>query len=136
MDVQAIGERVKELRAARGWSLRQWAERAEVSHTWIAHVEAGDRPTVDLRKLERLAAAAGVPLSDLLGAEAYEDDHSDTEYDELVGIIAGLPAADRELVMSVARRLHVLQQLEDQGVVANVARYRDGEAGERVEATG
>jgi transcriptional regulator with XRE-family HTH domain len=140
MDVKAIAERVKEIREVRGWSLRQWAERAGVSHTWIAHVEAADRDTVDLNKLLKLAAAAQVPLSDMLGVEAYEDNHRYADLDELTAIVMGLGSEDRNLVMTVARRLHVLQQLQERGVRARAERplsLREGQVpGEESLASG
>lgn len=65
--MQEVGRRVRELRDSRGWSLRQLAERAEVSHAWIAGVEGGLREKIDIARLGKLAAALGVSVEDLVG---------------------------------------------------------------------
>ena len=60
-----VGERVRALRADRGLTQRQLADRAHVSRPSIANVEAG-RQKVGLRQLCALAGALGVGVTDLL----------------------------------------------------------------------
>lgn len=56
-----IGIRLKSLRAARGWSQTDLAERASVARNTINRVENGlSEPSLDL--LQRLADIFGVPL--------------------------------------------------------------------------
>jgi len=67
MDARIVGERVRELRLGRNWSLRQLAARAEVSHQYIDFLEKGQRSRLDLGMLRKLAAGFGLPLADLIG---------------------------------------------------------------------
>ena len=63
-----VGERVKAHRLARGWSMRQLAERAGVSHNQINTVETGKiSPLLD--SVVRIAAALEVPLTELAYGE-------------------------------------------------------------------
>jgi transcriptional regulator with XRE-family HTH domain len=67
MDARIIGQRVRELRLERNWSLRQLAARAEVSHQYIDFLEKGQRSRLDLSMLRKLAAGFGLPLAELIG---------------------------------------------------------------------
>jgi transcriptional regulator with XRE-family HTH domain len=60
-----VGERVRELRADRGLTQLQLAERSGISRPSIANVEAG-RQNVSLRQLCALATALGVEVADLV----------------------------------------------------------------------
>ena len=51
--------RIKELRAARGWSQRELSRRAEVRQATVSHLESRNVKTVDLSILERIAKALG-----------------------------------------------------------------------------
>ena len=66
-----IAARLRAERAARGWSLIEFAERSGVSRAMISKIERGEtQPTAVL--LSRLAAALGMTLSELV-ARAEED---------------------------------------------------------------
>src|SRR4051812_9676786 len=77
MDARIIGQRVRELRLERNWSLRQLAARAEVSHQYIDFLEKGQRSRLDLSMLRKLAGAFGLPLTEFIdeqpGDWAYAD---------------------------------------------------------------
>jgi transcriptional regulator with XRE-family HTH domain len=61
--------RIRELRMARGWSLRELAERAgTTSESQISRFETGERP-VDMPWLQRIARALDLPVGDLLNPE-------------------------------------------------------------------
>lgn len=60
-----LGERVRALRASRGLTQRELAERVRISRPSIANVEAG-RQNVGLRQLCALAGALGVGIDELL----------------------------------------------------------------------
>jgi transcriptional regulator with XRE-family HTH domain len=63
--VRRFGQRLREVRQARGMSRAELAERAEVSRPYLGYLERGTTtPGIDL--LVRLAAALGVPPGDLL----------------------------------------------------------------------
>lgn len=67
MEPGQVGRRVRELREARGWSLRQLASRAGVSHSYVDFLEKGQRTRVDLGLARKLADALEVPLYELVG---------------------------------------------------------------------
>jgi len=60
-----VGERVRELRAARGLTQVRLAQQSGISRPSIANVEAG-RQNVSLRQLCALATALGVAVEDLV----------------------------------------------------------------------
>lgn len=59
-----FGERVRELRRARGWSQEELAERADLDRTYISGIERGLR-NVALRNIEQLAKAFNISLKEL-----------------------------------------------------------------------
>ncbi|HEY8530883.1 MAG TPA: helix-turn-helix transcriptional regulator [Limnochorda sp.] len=64
-----LGQRLQALRVQRGLTQVQLAQRAGVSQTVIARLEAGKR-SGRLETWVRLAAALGVTLDELVGGEA------------------------------------------------------------------
>jgi transcriptional regulator with XRE-family HTH domain len=65
--VRQFAERLREVRRTAGLTQRQLADAAHLSEGYVARLEAGDTsPGLDL--MSRLAAALGVPLTDLLPA--------------------------------------------------------------------
>lgn len=69
MDVlHALGMKVSGARTARGWTLRELAERSGVSVRFLVQLEAG-RANISIKRLADLAAAFGVTASDLLRQE-------------------------------------------------------------------
>jgi transcriptional regulator with XRE-family HTH domain len=72
-NTKEIGERIRQARVEKGWSMRQLARRTspEVSHTYISLIEQGamDNPGID--KLMAIAHALGLPLATLLGEERH-----------------------------------------------------------------
>lgn len=67
LDGKLIGERVRHEREARKWSQRMLAARANISHAYVSHLEAGMYSRPGLRQLEKIAAAFKMPLEELLG---------------------------------------------------------------------
>lgn len=61
----AFGKAMRELRLEKGLSQEQLAELAEIHRTYIGDVERGKR-NVALVNMTRIAAALGVPLSQLV----------------------------------------------------------------------
>jgi XRE family transcriptional regulator, regulator of sulfur utilization len=59
-----LGNRIKDLRTARGWSQEKLAEHAAIDRSYVAGVEVGAR-NPSLKMLEKLAKAFGVPISRL-----------------------------------------------------------------------
>jgi DNA-binding XRE family transcriptional regulator/quercetin dioxygenase-like cupin family protein len=66
---ERIAQRVRDLRAARGWSLEALASASGISRSMISLIERGESsPTAVL--LEKLATGLGVPLASLFDAPA------------------------------------------------------------------
>lgn len=64
-DAQRIAVTVRRLRAERGWTQRQLADRAELHVRTVQYVEAGK--TAYGWTYGRIAQALGVPLDDITG---------------------------------------------------------------------
>jgi transcriptional regulator with XRE-family HTH domain len=59
-----LAERIKHLRAAKGWSQEELAERASIQRSYVADLERGGRnPSV--RTLVKIANACKVSMKDL-----------------------------------------------------------------------
>jgi len=61
---KALGQRVRTLRTAKGWSQEQLAEEAGMHRTYVWGIEQGTR-NPSLRHLTRVADALGVTLKSL-----------------------------------------------------------------------
>src|SRR3954462_12536718 len=63
---EPIGERIRQLRERRGWSLSYLADQAKISRSYLYQVERGEStPTQD--KIQKLADALDALPSELLG---------------------------------------------------------------------
>ena len=63
--LRAIGRRIRELRAAKGWTQEELSHRCGLHRTYIGTLEGGRRNPAALN-LRRLARAFGVTVSELL----------------------------------------------------------------------
>jgi transcriptional regulator with XRE-family HTH domain len=69
MSEQQFGDRLRELRLARGWTQKQLASRSGLSHTQVSHLETGfSNPSA--QSALRLAEALDTPVGRLLGEKA------------------------------------------------------------------
>ncbi|MCL6516676.1 helix-turn-helix transcriptional regulator [Alicyclobacillus sp.] len=71
--MEGLGTRLKKLRLARNLTVRELAQRAGVSVSYVYAIEAGSRGH-NLVKLQRIADALGVPLSQLWGESGHDSD--------------------------------------------------------------
>ena len=62
----ALGKRVHDLRAAKGWSQEEFAHVGGLHRTYIGQVERGEK-NISLGNLVKLARALGLSLPELLG---------------------------------------------------------------------
>lgn len=62
-----LGEKLKALRAQRGWSQRELAERSLVRQSLISLLESGRQADTTSRNVRRLAQALGVTVDYLAG---------------------------------------------------------------------
>jgi transcriptional regulator with XRE-family HTH domain len=60
-----VGNRIKELRQAKGWSQQLLADHAQIERAHLTRLEEG-RKEAGLRVLERIATALDVEIEDLV----------------------------------------------------------------------
>lgn len=61
-----IGERVKELRLQRGWTLGQLAQRSGVAESYLSRLERDHYKSPGMRNLTKIAEAFGIPPRSIL----------------------------------------------------------------------
>ena len=83
--VEDFGEYLRTLRVEKKLSLREAAQVAGVSNSYIGLIERGQRPIPGADILKKLAPVYDVPVRDLLGAAGYlkDEDTTLTEEDEV-----------------------------------------------------
>lgn len=80
----SVGDRIKDLRKRRGWTLQQLADMVKISVSFLSDIEHGkSRPSLD--RLRELADGLGTTTSYLLGET--EDEKRSTAL-ELSGLLA------------------------------------------------
>lgn len=97
----SLGERLKLLREARGWTQGQLAEYAGVTRSWLSNVESGeiDNPRADL--LLRVARRLGVTIEFLITGDPPGGE--DSRLHVQIGEFRSLPNQVREWVLRIAR---------------------------------
>ncbi len=61
----SLGERIRELRASKGWNQIDLAEEAGINENYVSDLELGKKE-VCLRTLQRIAQSLGMTSSELL----------------------------------------------------------------------
>jgi transcriptional regulator with XRE-family HTH domain len=74
-----LSEKIKRLREARGWTIRELGRRANVRHGTLYRLESGESYTVGSDTLKRLAETFGVTSDYLLGIGEQRRESRDTE---------------------------------------------------------
>jgi transcriptional regulator with XRE-family HTH domain len=67
--LKQLGERIRDLRKARGWSQERFADISSVHRTYMGHLERGEK-NVSFNTLVKLADALGITLPELLAEGA------------------------------------------------------------------
>ena len=98
--LERLGTRARDLRAARGWTLRDLAERSGVSVRFLVALEAG-RGNISVKRLADLAEALGTTASDLLR------DGEAASPPQVVALLGLRGAGKTTIGRHLARRLHV-----------------------------
>jgi len=63
--LRRLASKIKALRASKGWTQEQLAERAGLNRAYLAEIERARR-NPSLRSVIKIANAVGVPIRDLL----------------------------------------------------------------------
>lgn len=90
IDLVEIGEKVREARLGKGWSMSELAEKARISRNRLYHLETGRAPDMGFMNVQRVCNAVGLdfrittltannrPTFEDLQAEAEEEKGHDT----------------------------------------------------------
>ena len=105
--LQQLGERLRRLREDRGLTQEEVATRAGFTAKYLSECERGlrDLPITSLRAIVEDGLSASLPRAVPDGAEAHREPPSGfpRALVTLCRDVAGLPAAERRAVMSIAR---------------------------------
>jgi len=88
---ESVGNRIRELRKAKGWTQEQLAEAAGLHYSYIGGVERGDR-NISLETLEKIITGLTVPAVEIFKFE--EDTEHRRAIDEHMTLISELDAKD------------------------------------------
>jgi len=107
--MQLLGQRIRRLRIARGWSQEDLAERCERHFTYIGRVERGEQ-NVTVQVLSDIASALSVPVADLLAADQPK-------------LLTDWRVAANDIVEAVSRGFRA--QVDVKGKLAELMLYRE-----------
>jgi transcriptional regulator with XRE-family HTH domain len=62
-----LGERIRRLRAHKGWSQRELARRAGVRYALLSELETGKKGDTTFHNIQQIARALGITTNDLAG---------------------------------------------------------------------
>ena len=109
MDYYQIGQRVRAFRRGQALSQEELAERVGISVTHMSHIETGNTK-LSLPVFLRLAQALGVRTDDLL-----REAPASSQAEELEELLAGCDAAQRRIILEVARATRAALQRHGPG---------------------
>lgn len=107
---EAVGNRIRELRKAKGWTQEQLAEAASLHYSYIGGVERGDR-NISLETLEKIIAAFDVPAAELFCFEDESehrkalDEHMTLISSKSAEEIAALTRVTREVIAAMVQKV-------------------------------
>ncbi|MBT9672614.1 helix-turn-helix domain-containing protein [Secundilactobacillus kimchicus] len=96
-----ISKLVNQKRQSLGLTIERLAERAGVSISLISRIERGEIDNISLKKLQAIADALGLEMSDFFGEEALTGVHTVA----LIAYLKSLPEAKRETVAESILRI-------------------------------
>ena len=99
LDYSLIGSRVNDLRKSRGISQERLAELADLSTTFISHIERNDKKP-SLGALVRLASALGVTVDFLLAGNQPFDQRA--YMPDVENLLSDCSVVERRIVFEVA----------------------------------
>ena len=109
--LQTFGERLRDARVAKGYSLRKFAKEADVSPTYLSQVEQDKvaPPTAD--RVKRIAELLGesvdewMAYADRLSEELPDIIHSNSEVPDLLRSVQGMTPEQIKKVRAAADRI-------------------------------
>ncbi|WP_342416104.1 helix-turn-helix transcriptional regulator [Paenibacillus sp. FSL R10-2782] len=106
---ESVGNRIRELRKAKGWTQEQLAEAAGLHYSYIGGVERGDR-NISLETLEKIVLALKVPPFELFQF----DETSDRKeiINELMLLINSRETIELEILTTITKNIVDLVELQ------------------------
>jgi transcriptional regulator with XRE-family HTH domain len=102
IDVGSVGQRLKQLRELKGFSLSAFAGEAGVSKSYLAKLERGEIENPGLQTLQVIAATLKITLADLLAPASVDapppSSAAGSEVAEYERLLADLPSGLREFL--------------------------------------
>lgn len=99
---ESVGNRIRELRKAKGWTQEQLAEAASLHYSYIGGVERGDR-NISLETLEKIIAAFKVPAIELFRFE--DETQRRKPLDEHMALLSSKSAEEIAALTRVTREV-------------------------------
>jgi len=105
----SIGKAIKVVRTDRGWTRSDLARQADISYSYLGHIETG-RQFPSAPVLVRIAEALNLRPSELLaraegGNGAADEDQPERTLGELGKLVNRMSPGDQERLLDLARRL-------------------------------
>ncbi|MNB71014.1 HTH-type transcriptional regulator PuuR [compost metagenome] len=109
---ESVGNRIRELRRAKGWTQEQLAEAASLHYSYIGGVERGDR-NISLETLEKIIAAFGVPAVEFF---RFEDKTEQREaLDEHMAVLSSKSADEIAAITRITREVIAAMEMGRNG---------------------
>ncbi|AIQ15143.1 helix-turn-helix domain-containing protein [Paenibacillus durus] len=99
---ERVGNRIRELRKAKGWTQEQLAEAASLHYSYIGGVERGDR-NISLETLEKIIAAFQVPAIEIFRFEENTDHRK--AIDEHIALISSRSAEEIAAITKINKEV-------------------------------
>lgn len=99
---ESVGNRIRELRKAKGWTQEQLAEAASLHYSYIGGVERGDR-NISLETLEKIIAAFEVPAIEFFRFE--DETERRKALDEHMALLSSKSAEEIAALTRVTREV-------------------------------
>ncbi|WP_427180611.1 helix-turn-helix domain-containing protein [Paenibacillus sp. TC-CSREp1] len=99
---EAVGNRIREIRKAKGWTQEQLAEAAGLHYSYIGGVERGDR-NISLETLEKITNGLQVPVEQIF--QFKEDSAYRRALDEHIAVISSQSADQIESLTKINKEI-------------------------------
>lgn len=110
---ESVGNRIRELRKAKGWTQEQLAEAAGLHYSYTGGVERGDR-NISLETLEKIILALNVPAFELFQF----DENTDRKQiiNELMLLINSRETTELEILTTITKNIVALVELQQKRI--------------------
>ena len=109
IDIEMLGQRIKETRERRGWTQRRLGEEmaSEMTPAWVSLVERGRSPRLSVIRLAEIAEALAVDAA-YLAAGVNANEHSETL------VLDDLPREEQRIVWEFVHSSRTIRRATEQ----------------------